>query len=91
MIRFIKEPPGKFRSRYTVGGTARFDKGRERILISKGYAVEISEETNQSNARGLQPDDTVVSESKVVPVIDDGGNGSGRRNNRSDKRRRTGN
>ena len=89
MIQFIKEPPGKFRSRYTVGGTARFDKARERILIQKGYAVAIQEETNQSKSGRLQSDDPKPIESEVVPTIDNGRDGSGRRDNRPDKRRRT--
>lgn len=58
MIQFIKDPPGKFRSQFKVGGTARFDKARERILIQKGFAVEINQETIESNAGGLQPNDS---------------------------------
>lgn len=65
MIQFIKDPPGKFRSQFKVGGTARFDKARERILIQKGFAVEINQETIESNAGGLQPDDSTVSKSKT--------------------------
>lgn len=65
MIQFIKDPPGKFRSQFKVGGTARFDKARERILIQKGFAVEINQETIESNTWGLQPDDSTASPRKA--------------------------
>ena len=65
MIRFVKDPPGKFRSQFKVGGTASFDKARERILIQKGYAVETDKETIQSDTRGLQPDDSTTKPSKA--------------------------
>jgi len=83
MIRFIKEPPGKFRPRYTVGGTARFDKGREFILIQKGYAVEISEKTDKGDTGRLLVDDTPIEPRQDVPDGDKRGNGPRRRNNRS--------
>lgn len=89
MIRFIKEPPGKFRSRYKVGGTARFDKAREWILINKGYAVEISEETNKGKSGRLQSDHTEPVRSETIPVADNGSDGSGQHHNKPNKRSRT--
>lgn len=91
MIEFIKSPTGPFLLAYNKGETASFGGELEQELIAKGYAVAIQEETIQSKSGRLQSDDPKPIESEVVPTIDNGRNGSGRRDNRPDKRRRTGN
>lgn len=81
MIRFIKEPPGMFRSRFKVGETAEVSKAREQILVKEGYAVyEVPKETDQSESRRLLVDDTPISTGQNVPTSNKRGNRPRRRN-----------
>lgn len=89
MIRFTKVPTGRFLLAYDLGETARLGNDLEDKLIQEGYAVAIQEETSQSKSWGLQSNDPEPIEGEVIPVGDDGRDGSGRRDNRPDKRRRT--
>lgn len=89
MIEFTKSPTGPFLLAYDKGERASFGADFEKELIDKGYAVAIQEETNQSKSGRLQSDDPAPIEGEVIPVGNNGGNGSGRRNNGSNKRRST--
>lgn len=89
MIEFTKSPTGPYLLSYNKGDRASFGADLENELIAKGYAVAIQEETNQSKSGRLQSDDPAPVEGEVVPVGNNGGNGSGRRNHGSNKRRST--
>lgn len=65
MIQFVKSPVGSFYLGYAIGETASLTGGLEKELVEKGYAIEISEETNESNSGGLQPDDSNVKPGKA--------------------------
>jgi hypothetical protein len=58
MIRFTKEPPGKFRRHYKDGETVQLGRITELLLIKEGRAVEIQQETIESIPGGLQPDNS---------------------------------
>lgn len=67
MIRFVKEPPGKLRRHYKNGEAATLGPITESLLIKHGQAVEIHKETIESNAGGLQPDDSKPKQGKAKP------------------------
>ncbi len=65
MIRFVKEPPGKLRRHYKNGEAASLGPITESLLIKHGQAVEIHKETIESNAGGLQSNDSKPKPGKV--------------------------
>ncbi len=67
MIRFVKDPPGKLRRHYKNGEAATLGPITESLLIKHGQAVEIHKETIESNAGGLQPDDSKPKPGKAKP------------------------
>lgn len=89
MIEFTKSPTGPYLLAYSKGDRASFGADLENELIAKGYAVAIQEETNQSKSGRLQSDDPAPVEGEAIPVGDNRSNGSGRRDNGSNKRRST--
>lgn len=69
MIRFVKDPPGKLRRHYKNGEAASLGPITESLLIKHGQAIsiEVHEKTIESNAGGLQPDDSKPKPGKVKP------------------------
>lgn len=67
MIRFVKDPPGKLRRHYKNGEAASLGPITESLLIKHGQAVEIHEKTIESNAGGLQSNDSKSKQGKAKP------------------------
>ncbi len=65
MIQFTKSPTGRYRLAYSEGDTVGLDSALEKELIENDFAVEINQETIESNAGGLQPDDSTASPRKA--------------------------
>ena len=89
MIQFVKSPVGQYYLAYAIGDTASFKGELEKELIEKGYAIEVPEETNQSNAGRLQPVDSKPGGSEAIPTGDNGGDRSGRGNHKPNPRSRS--